>query len=124
MEIIIDTSTYRKYRDEILNLRVLSAEYLGNHGVVITMTTKSEKKIHILKEGHLFEIELDYTVEVHVELSESAKNKALDVDMPLAHFQDECGNFFHEAKALRKIVEMKRPFGIKVVCVSYLPPKQ
>ncbi len=122
MEIIIDEWTEKKYSNELLMLRALSAECLDNSNIAITKTLRSYTTMHTFKNNSLFKAVLNYTVELHVELSESAKNKALDVDIPLEKFKGECGKFFQEAEALRNIAEMKRPFGLKIICVSYLPP--
>ncbi len=123
MEIIITNWVNKKYPDAVKKLITLLENCMDNKSFAITKATGSYTRIEIRMKNCDKSV-LAYTIKIHTNLSESAKKQVLDIKIPLENFKDECGKFFQEAIALRNIVEMKRPFGLNVICVSYLSPTQ
>jgi len=63
----------------------------------------------------------DPTAEVIVELTEEARNMAIDLKVSEEVLREKSGNFFDEAMAIRKIEELKPTFSIEYYCCRYTP---
>ena len=63
----------------------------------------------------------DHTAEVIVELTEEARNMAIDRNISEEVLREKSGNFFDEALAIRKIEELKPSFSIEYYSCRYTP---
>lgn len=63
----------------------------------------------------------DPTAEVIVELTEQARNMAIDGNVSKEVLREKSGNFFDEALAIRKIEELKPSFSIEYYSCRYTP---
>ena len=63
----------------------------------------------------------DPTAEVIVELTEEARNMAIDGEVSEDVLREKSGNFFDEALAIRKIEELKPTFSIEYYSCRYTP---
>ena len=92
-----------------------------NFGIAIepsaNVITVFEKK----KDGSVDEY-VDPTVEVIVELTEEARNMAMDPDIDVEELKKHTGKFHDEALAIRALQSMKLDFLIEYYSCRYQPP--
>lgn len=65
---------------------------------------------------------VDPTVEVIVELTEEARNMAMDPDVSIDELKKHTGKFHDEALAVRALQGMKLNFSIEYYSCRYQPP--
>jgi hypothetical protein len=63
----------------------------------------------------------DPTAEVIVELTEEARNMAIDGEVSEEVLREKSGKFFDEALAIKKIEELKPTFSIEYYSCRYTP---
>lgn len=71
------------------------------------------------KNGEEVITSIDPTAEVIVELSEEARNLAMDLNTPVEVLQKKSGDFFDEALAIRKIEELDPIFSREYYTCRY-----
>ena len=67
---------------------------------------------------------IDPTAEVIVELTEEARNLAMDPEVGVEELSQVTGQFHDEALAVRALEIMQLPFSVEYYCCRYTPPTE
>jgi len=67
---------------------------------------------------------VDPTAEVIVELTEEAKNLAIDEGVTDIVLKQKAGKFYDEAKAIKEIEALSPPFSVEYYSCRYTPPNE
>lgn len=78
--------------------------------------------VHEKKKGGVVEKYVDPTAEVIVELTEEVRNLAKDGETSDDILKQKAGEFYDEARAIKKIEELRPLFSVEYYSCRYTPP--
>jgi len=75
--------------------------------------------VHEKQKDHTVKTYIDPTAEVIVELTEEAKNLAIDPDTATDILREKSGKFFDEALAIKELEKLKQPCSVEYYSCRY-----
>ena len=118
MKVILKGGSKEK-NEEIKKVFLEKIYPILNFGIAIE---PSDSVITVYEKGSEEKKYVDPTAEVIVELTEEARNLAMNLKTPIEVLRQKSGNFYDEALAIREIETLKPAFSVEYYLCRYTPP--